>query len=78
ANARALAAAGAARWIVQSEATVESLDTVVREMTADDKTLSSLSNAARVRGRPESSTRIATHISALLDRATGSDRARSA
>ncbi|MEO7963180.1 MAG: UDP-N-acetylglucosamine--N-acetylmuramyl-(pentapeptide) pyrophosphoryl-undecaprenol N-acetylglucosamine transferase [Gemmatimonadaceae bacterium] len=78
ANARALAAAGAARWIAQSDATVDSLDTVVREMTSDDQTLSSLSNAARMRGRPESSARIAAHISALLDRATASDRARSA
>jgi len=69
ANARALAAAGAARWMPQSEATVEALDGNVRSLLADPKALESLASAARGRGRPESSARIAGRLSVLLDEA---------
>lgn len=67
ANARALAAAGAARWVPQSAATVESIDAVVRELTSKPETLRALSASARERARPDSSAKIAAHIAALLD-----------
>ncbi len=68
ANAKALAAAGAARWLPQSQATVDSLDEVVREVLGQPDALSNLASAARSRGRPESSAQIAARIVAILER----------
>ena len=68
ANAKALAAAGAARWLPQSQATVDSLEHVVRALLERPDSLPTLAAAARSRGRPESSTQIASRIVAILER----------
>ena len=53
ANARALAAAGAAVHIPQSELTAERLDRVVHDVVLNSDLRSSLATAARQRGRPD-------------------------
>jgi UDP-N-acetylglucosamine--N-acetylmuramyl-(pentapeptide) pyrophosphoryl-undecaprenol N-acetylglucosamine transferase len=65
ANARALAAAGAARWIPQSELTVERLDAEIRGLVADPARLERLAAGARGRARPEAAELIARRILAL-------------
>jgi UDP-N-acetylglucosamine--N-acetylmuramyl-(pentapeptide) pyrophosphoryl-undecaprenol N-acetylglucosamine transferase len=62
ANARALADAGAAEWIPQSELTVERLDALVRGVITDPVRLRSLAVAARRRGRPDAADTIARRI----------------
>jgi UDP-N-acetylglucosamine--N-acetylmuramyl-(pentapeptide) pyrophosphoryl-undecaprenol N-acetylglucosamine transferase len=66
ANARALAAAGAAVHIPQSELTPERLDRVVRDVVLDTDRRNALAAAARARGRPDAAQHIATRILALL------------
>jgi UDP-N-acetylglucosamine--N-acetylmuramyl-(pentapeptide) pyrophosphoryl-undecaprenol N-acetylglucosamine transferase len=66
ANARALAAAGAAVHIPQSELTAERLNRVVRDVVLDTERRNSLAVAARARGRPDAAEHIATRILALL------------
>jgi UDP-N-acetylglucosamine--N-acetylmuramyl-(pentapeptide) pyrophosphoryl-undecaprenol N-acetylglucosamine transferase len=66
ANARALAAAGAAVHIPQSDLTVERLATVTREVILNDARRRALADAARARGRPDAAEHIATRILALL------------
>ena len=66
-NARALAAAGAARWIRQDELTVERLDGLVRELIATPATLASLAAAARERARPKAAEDIARRILTAVD-----------
>ena len=66
ANARALAAAGAAIHVPQSELTVERLDRVVRDVVLDTERRNVLAAAARARGRPDAAEHIATRILALL------------
>lgn len=66
ANARALGAAGAARWVAQQAATVTCVDDVVRSLLAHPADREQLAASALARGRPEASARIAERISALL------------
>ncbi len=66
ANARALAAAGAAVHIPQSELTPDRLDTVMRDVVLNVEFRSSLAAAARQRGRPDAAEHIASRILALL------------
>jgi UDP-N-acetylglucosamine--N-acetylmuramyl-(pentapeptide) pyrophosphoryl-undecaprenol N-acetylglucosamine transferase len=68
ANARSLAAAGAARWIREREATPERLDAEVVGLLHDDEALSRLAAGARARARPEAAHDIAVRIGALLDK----------
>ncbi|GMV10306.1 MAG TPA: UDP-N-acetylglucosamine--N-acetylmuramyl-(pentapeptide) pyrophosphoryl-undecaprenol N-acetylglucosamine transferase [Gemmatimonadaceae bacterium] len=70
ANARALAEAGAARWIAQREATPAHLAAVVAEVARDAALRERWGMAAAQRGRPDASARIAERLSVLLD-ATG-------
>jgi UDP-N-acetylglucosamine--N-acetylmuramyl-(pentapeptide) pyrophosphoryl-undecaprenol N-acetylglucosamine transferase len=67
ANARALAAAGAAVHVPQSELTPERLDGVVREVVLNAERRNLLATAARGRGRPDAANHIAGRILALLD-----------
>lgn len=66
ANARALADAGAARWMAQRDATSAELARVAHEAAADDALRTRWSMAARARGRPDAAARIAARIAALL------------
>lgn len=66
ANARALAEAGAARWMAQRDATPGELARVVREAASDDALRARWSQAARARGRPDAAARIAGRLAALL------------
>ncbi|MCC6928559.1 MAG: glycosyltransferase [Gemmatimonadaceae bacterium] len=66
ANARALADAGAARWVAQRDATSDALAQVVNEAASDDAWRARWSLAARARGRPDAAAHIATRIAALL------------
>lgn len=62
ANAKALAAAGAAEFIPQSELTAERLEQSVRALVTDPRKLGERSSAALSRARPEAAVDIATHI----------------
>jgi UDP-N-acetylglucosamine--N-acetylmuramyl-(pentapeptide) pyrophosphoryl-undecaprenol N-acetylglucosamine transferase len=66
ANARALAAAGAAVHIPQSQLTAARLDQIARDVVLNAEFRSSLAAAARQRGRPDAAEHIATRILALL------------
>jgi UDP-N-acetylglucosamine--N-acetylmuramyl-(pentapeptide) pyrophosphoryl-undecaprenol N-acetylglucosamine transferase len=66
ANARALAAAGAAVHIPQAELTAERLDGVVHDVVLNAERRKTLAAAARARGRPDAAEHIATRILALL------------
>jgi UDP-N-acetylglucosamine--N-acetylmuramyl-(pentapeptide) pyrophosphoryl-undecaprenol N-acetylglucosamine transferase len=68
ANAKALAAVGAARWIPQSDLTPNRLDAAVRELVSSPSTLDALGAAARARARPEAADRIAARILAIVRR----------
>jgi UDP-N-acetylglucosamine--N-acetylmuramyl-(pentapeptide) pyrophosphoryl-undecaprenol N-acetylglucosamine transferase len=48
-NAKALSAAGAARWVRQDELTIDRLDALVRELISTPAALASLAAAARER-----------------------------
>jgi UDP-N-acetylglucosamine--N-acetylmuramyl-(pentapeptide) pyrophosphoryl-undecaprenol N-acetylglucosamine transferase len=69
ANARALAAAGAAVHVPQSELTADRLERVVENVALDAEQRDALAAAARARGRPDAAQHIANRIVALL--ATG-------
>lgn len=66
-NARALAEAGAARWVTQHEATPTILSATVGDMLRDRRLHARWSAAAVARGRPEASVTIARRLAALLD-----------
>ena len=61
-NAKALAAAGAARWIAQSDFTVDRLDALVRELILMPRALQAIANAERERARPDAADTIARRI----------------
>jgi UDP-N-acetylglucosamine--N-acetylmuramyl-(pentapeptide) pyrophosphoryl-undecaprenol N-acetylglucosamine transferase len=69
ANARALAKAGAALWIPESDATPTRLAAEVHTLLLDDTKLRKLAAAARARARPSAASDIAARISRLLDSA---------
>ena len=61
-NAKALAAAGAARWIAQSDFTVDRLDALVRELILMPRALHAIASAERERARPDAADTIAHRI----------------
>ncbi len=61
-NAKALAAAGAARWIAQSDLTVDRLDAMVRELMLMPRALEAIAKAERERARPDAADAIARRI----------------
>lgn len=65
-NARALAAAGAAAWVKESELTPVGLARLITDLSADRGRLEALSAAARRRGQPDSSAAIVSNILTLL------------
>jgi UDP-N-acetylglucosamine--N-acetylmuramyl-(pentapeptide) pyrophosphoryl-undecaprenol N-acetylglucosamine transferase len=67
ANAKALAAAGAAEFIPQSELSAERLELSVRALVTDPQLLAERSAAASNRARPEAAMDIARHILAMID-----------
>jgi UDP-N-acetylglucosamine--N-acetylmuramyl-(pentapeptide) pyrophosphoryl-undecaprenol N-acetylglucosamine transferase len=66
-NAKALAAAGAARWIHQRDLTVDHLDAEVRELIATPGALESIAAAQRERARPNAAESIAQSILSSVD-----------
>lgn len=66
-NARALAAAGAAIHLPQSELTVERLDSEVRQLLDDPSIMARLASGALARARPDAAETIARRILTLLD-----------
>jgi UDP-N-acetylglucosamine--N-acetylmuramyl-(pentapeptide) pyrophosphoryl-undecaprenol N-acetylglucosamine transferase len=66
-NAKALAAAGAARWIPQDELTVDRLDAVARELITNPETLGSIARAELERARPQAAQDIARRILTAVD-----------
>jgi UDP-N-acetylglucosamine--N-acetylmuramyl-(pentapeptide) pyrophosphoryl-undecaprenol N-acetylglucosamine transferase len=68
ANAKALAAAGAAEMIRQSELNVERLSHTVESLLGDPSKLASMRAKALERARPTAAADIATHIIALIAR----------
>jgi UDP-N-acetylglucosamine--N-acetylmuramyl-(pentapeptide) pyrophosphoryl-undecaprenol N-acetylglucosamine transferase len=67
ANARALAAAGAAEFIPQSELNPARLDASVRPLVTEPRLLAERSEQARNRARPDAAMDIARHILSMLD-----------
>jgi len=67
ANAKALAAAGAAEFIPQSELTPERLDASVRPLVTEPRLLAERSEEARKRARPDAAMDIARHILSMID-----------
>lgn len=65
-NARALAEAGAAEWIPQSEFTVERLDSSIRALLDDPSQLEARKRAALSRARPDAAASIARSILDLI------------
>ncbi len=72
ANARALAEAGAARWIPEPEATAARIDAEVRALIHDDVAREALAAGARSRARPGAAHEIAVRIARLLEAGTPS------
>jgi UDP-N-acetylglucosamine--N-acetylmuramyl-(pentapeptide) pyrophosphoryl-undecaprenol N-acetylglucosamine transferase len=72
ANARALAEAGAARWIPEPEATASRLDAEVRTLLQDAEALRVLADGAAARARTTAATDIAARIATLLARSPAS------
>ena len=66
ANARALADAGAARWIPESEATAVRIDAEVRALLGNDGALRALAVGASSRARTGAASDIAARVSRLL------------
>jgi UDP-N-acetylglucosamine--N-acetylmuramyl-(pentapeptide) pyrophosphoryl-undecaprenol N-acetylglucosamine transferase len=66
-NARALAAAGAAVHLPQSELTVQTLDREVRALLSDPSAMARLAAGASARARPDAAETIARRILSLLD-----------
>jgi UDP-N-acetylglucosamine--N-acetylmuramyl-(pentapeptide) pyrophosphoryl-undecaprenol N-acetylglucosamine transferase len=75
ANARALAEAGAARWIPQGEATAARVDALVRELLGHPETMHALSDAAAARARPAAAAEIARRLLRLLRGGEPNERA---
>jgi UDP-N-acetylglucosamine--N-acetylmuramyl-(pentapeptide) pyrophosphoryl-undecaprenol N-acetylglucosamine transferase len=69
ANARALAAAGAAVHLPQAGISADALDRVVRDVVLDGARRGALAAAARARGRPDAAVHIARRILDVLRRA---------
>jgi UDP-N-acetylglucosamine--N-acetylmuramyl-(pentapeptide) pyrophosphoryl-undecaprenol N-acetylglucosamine transferase len=67
ANAKALAAAGAAEFIPQSELSAERLERSVRALVTDAPLLAERSAAASNRARPEAAMDIARHILGMIE-----------
>jgi UDP-N-acetylglucosamine--N-acetylmuramyl-(pentapeptide) pyrophosphoryl-undecaprenol N-acetylglucosamine transferase len=67
ANARALAEAGAARWLAQSEATAVRIDAEIRGLLADDQALRSLAAGAASRARTGAAIDIAARVARLIE-----------
>ena len=67
ANAKALAAAGAAEFVPQSELSAERLEQTVGALVNNPKLLAERSTAASNRARPEAAIDIATHILGMID-----------
>ncbi len=65
-NARALAQAGAARVLLQSELSAESFGQAVGDLFNDRNALHAMAAAARGRGKPAAATEIVSHLLALL------------
>jgi len=70
ANARALAAAGAAVHVPQATLTPQALDAVVRDVVVDPVRRASIARAAAARARPDAAEHIAARILTLLDRSS--------
>jgi UDP-N-acetylglucosamine--N-acetylmuramyl-(pentapeptide) pyrophosphoryl-undecaprenol N-acetylglucosamine transferase len=68
ANARALAEAGAARWIPESQATAKRIDDEIRSLLADEGSLRALAAGAASRARTGAALDIATRVAQLLER----------
>jgi UDP-N-acetylglucosamine--N-acetylmuramyl-(pentapeptide) pyrophosphoryl-undecaprenol N-acetylglucosamine transferase len=66
ANAKALAAAGAAELITQAEITPERLDHVVRALVMNPTLLTERSSMAASRARPKAAEDIARHILEMI------------
>jgi UDP-N-acetylglucosamine--N-acetylmuramyl-(pentapeptide) pyrophosphoryl-undecaprenol N-acetylglucosamine transferase len=66
ANARALAEAGAARWVPQAEASAERIDALLREQMSSDASMRALAEGATSRARPGAADDIARRIVAIL------------
>jgi UDP-N-acetylglucosamine--N-acetylmuramyl-(pentapeptide) pyrophosphoryl-undecaprenol N-acetylglucosamine transferase len=66
-NAKALAAVGAARWIAQSDLTVDRLDALVRELILMPRALDEIAAAERERARPRAAHDIARRILEAVD-----------
>lgn len=66
-NAKALAAAGAARWIHQRDLTVDHLDRMVRELVSTPGALESIAASQRERARPNAAESIAKLILSSAD-----------
>jgi UDP-N-acetylglucosamine--N-acetylmuramyl-(pentapeptide) pyrophosphoryl-undecaprenol N-acetylglucosamine transferase len=73
ANAKALAAAGAAEFIPQSELSSERLDQSIRSLVMNPPLLAERSTAAMSRARPRAAEDIARHI---LDMISGGEKTR--
>ncbi len=67
ANARSLAAVGAARWLAEAEATPARLEAEVQSLLGDRRALDALANGARARARPGAAADIAARIASRLD-----------
>jgi UDP-N-acetylglucosamine--N-acetylmuramyl-(pentapeptide) pyrophosphoryl-undecaprenol N-acetylglucosamine transferase len=65
-NARALASAGAAVHLPQTELTAPSLRRVVEEVMADSGRRRTMSDMARQRGKPNAAAEIVSHIVSML------------
>jgi UDP-N-acetylglucosamine--N-acetylmuramyl-(pentapeptide) pyrophosphoryl-undecaprenol N-acetylglucosamine transferase len=68
ANAKALAAAGAAEMIRQSDLTVDRLSQSVESLISSPDKLSGMRSKALERARPTAAADIASHIIALIER----------
>ena len=66
-NAKALSAAGAARWIPQLELSTDRLDSTVRELLRDPSALADIASAERERARPHAADDIARRILSSVD-----------
>lgn len=66
-NAKSLAAAGAARWIAEPDATAERIAAEVESLLSDPPAMASLAEGARARARPDAARDIAERIGRLLD-----------
>jgi UDP-N-acetylglucosamine--N-acetylmuramyl-(pentapeptide) pyrophosphoryl-undecaprenol N-acetylglucosamine transferase len=67
ANAKALAAAGAAEMIRQSELTTEKLSSAVNELLTSPSKLETMKRRALERARPAAAADIAAHILSLVN-----------